>query len=66
MPLAYMAENKVPFACLEDACQMAELIEKEIPCLNETLRSSNAGTVIGAHTRPGTVALFFWETRGKE
>ncbi len=47
-------------ACLEDAQQVAELIEKRFPKLNGTVLINSIGTVIGSHTGPGTVALFFW------
>ncbi len=47
-------------ACPEDARQVAELIETEFKKLNGSVSISSIGTVIGAHTGPGTVALFFW------
>lgn len=47
-------------ACLDDAKQVAELIETEFKNLNGKVSLSSIGTVIGAHTGPGTVALFFW------
>ncbi len=44
----------------EDARAVAELIETEFKNLNGKVQISDIGTVIGAHTGPGTVALFFW------
>lgn len=45
--------------CLEDAQEVARLIGERIPALKGKVEISNIGTVIGAHTGPGTVALFF-------
>lgn len=50
-------------ACYEDARAVADLIESKFPKLNGKVTIYNIGTVIGSHTGPGTVALFFW---GKE
>ena len=50
-------------ACYEDARAVADLVEKEFPHLNGRVEINSIGTVIGSHTGPGTVALFFW---GKE
>ncbi len=50
-------------ACYEDARAVADLIESKFPKLNGKVGIYNIGTVIGSHTGPGTVALFFW---GKE
>jgi DegV family protein with EDD domain len=46
-------------ACLEDAQEVANMIEAAFPHLNGPVMISNVGTVIGSHTGPGTVALFF-------
>lgn len=46
-------------ACLEDAQAVAGIVEKEFPKLNGRVMINNVGTVIGSHTGPGTVALFF-------
>jgi DegV family protein with EDD domain len=46
-------------ACYEDARKIADLIEKKFPYLNGPVMINSVGTVIGAHTGPGTVALFF-------
>ena len=50
-------------ACLEDAQEVAHLVEERFPKLNGKVQIYNIGTTIGSHTGPGTVALFFW---GKE
>ena len=50
-------------ACYEDARAVADLIESKFPKLDGKVAIYNIGTVIGSHTGPGTVALFFW---GKE
>lgn len=47
-------------ACLEDAQAVAALVEESFPKLNGKVRIYSIGTTIGAHTGPGTVALFFW------
>ena len=46
-------------ACIEDAKAVAELVEARFPKLNGSVLINNIGTVIGSHTGPGTVALFF-------
>lgn len=46
--------------CMEDARAVADLIEEKFPKLNGKVMINNIGTTIGAHTGPGTVALFFW------
>lgn len=45
--------------CLDDALEVAHLIEAKIPALKDRIEISDIGGVIGAHTGPGTVALFF-------
>ncbi len=50
-------------ACYEDAKAVADLIESKFPKLDGKVEIYSIGTVIGSHTGPGTVALFFW---GKE
>lgn len=50
-------------ACYEDARAVADMIEKDFLHLNGKVEINSIGTVIGSHTGPGTVALFFW---GKE
>ena len=46
--------------CLEDAQKEAELIEEAFPNMNGKVEIYPIGAVIGSHTGPGTVALFFW------
>ncbi len=50
-------------ACVEDAKEVAALVESEFKKLNGKVLINYIGTTIGSHTGPGTVALFFW---GKE
>lgn len=50
-------------ACMEDAKEVAGLIEEKIPALKGKIVINSIGTTIGSHTGPGTVAVFFW---GKE
>ncbi len=45
--------------CYEDARAVAELVEARFPKLNGKVLINSIGTVIGSHTGPGTVALFF-------
>ena len=47
-------------ACREDAQAVADLVEAKFPKLNGKVLINNIGGLIGAHTGPGTVALFFW------
>ncbi len=53
-------------ACLEDAKAVAERVEAVFPKLNGKVVINDIGTVIGSHTGPGTVALFFYgDKRGE-
>ena len=47
-------------ACYEDAREVADLIEARFPKLNGRVEINWVGNLIGSHTGPGTVALFFW------
>ncbi len=47
-------------ACEDDAKKVAELVEATFPNLNGKVEINSIGAVIGSHTGPGTVALFFW------
>lgn len=47
-------------ACMEDAMEVARLVEERFPKLNGKVEINSVGTTIGSHTGPGTVALFFW------
>lgn len=44
----------------EDALSLARLVEEEFAKLNGKVEINPIGTVIGSHTGPGTVALFFF------
>lgn len=64
-----LAENRLSYsgkayichsACYEDAKAVADLIESRFAKLNGKVVINSIGTTIGAHTGPGTVALFFW------
>ena len=46
-------------ACYEDARLVADQIEEKFPNLNGKVMINSVGTVIGSHTGPGTVAIFF-------
>ena len=45
--------------CIEDAEKVKNLIEDRFPNMKGKIKIYNVGTVIGAHTGVGTVALFF-------
>lgn len=45
---------------LEDSKTVAALVEQAFPKLNGKVEINNIGTVIGSHTGPGTIALFFF------
>ena len=46
-------------ACYDDAKEVADRIEGSFPALKGKIEINDVGTVIGSHTGPGTVALFF-------
>ncbi len=46
-------------ACYEDARAVADLVENNFPKLDGKVLINSIGTVIGSHTGPGTVALYF-------
>ena len=46
--------------CLEDARALASVIKERIG--TQTIHINNVGPVIGAHTGPGVVALFYMGT----
>lgn len=50
-------------ACMEDAKEVAALVEERFKKLNGKVEINHIGTTIGSHTGPGTVALFFWGSR---
>lgn len=47
-------------ACYEDALQVAEKIKETFQGLDGDVVINSIGTTIGAHTGPGTVAVFFF------
>ena len=47
-------------ACIEDAKEVAALVEAAFPKFDGKVQIYSIGTTIGAHTGPGTVALFYW------
>ena len=58
--LAYAGKCFVSHAaCAEDARQVAAFVERKFPNLNGPVLINSVGAVIGSHTGPGTVALFF-------
>ena len=53
-------------ACREDAEAVRDMVEAKFPALAGKVQINDIGTVIGSHTGPGTVALFFMgDERGK-
>lgn len=53
-------------ACYDDARRVADLVEEKFPLLNGRVMINSVGTVIGSHTGPGTVALFFLGDRRED
>ena len=53
-------------ACVEDAKEVAKLIEERFPKLNGKVVINYVGTTIGSHTGPGTVALFYWGNKRED
>ena len=49
-----------PSPCPSDARELAAMVEQAFPSLDGPVEIFPIGTVIGSHTGPGTVALFFW------
>ena len=47
-------------ACLYEAELIASLIEDTFPNLDGKVQINSIGTVIGSHTGPGTIAVYFW------
>lgn len=47
-------------SCLEDAKEVAALVEERFPNLQGKVEIYPIGATIGSHTGPGTVALLFW------
>ena len=46
--------------CASDARELAAMVAQAFPSLDGPVEIFPIGTVIGSHTGPGTVALFFW------
>lgn len=46
--------------CMEDAREVAALVEERFPRLDGKVEIFPIGATIGSHTGPGTIALFFW------
>ncbi|MPN04959.1 hypothetical protein SDC9_152208 [bioreactor metagenome] len=53
-------------ACYEDARRVADLVEEKFKKLYGKPEIYNIGTTIGAHTGPGTVAMFFFGDKREE
>lgn len=47
-------------ACYDDAKALADIVEAAFPKMDGKVQINTIGTVIGSHTGPGTVVLFFW------
>lgn len=46
--------------CIDDANAVASLVKEQFKNIDGDVLINNIGTVIGSHSGPGTVALFFW------
>lgn len=46
--------------CKDDANEVANLVNEKFKNIDGDVLINDIGTVIGTHTGPGTVALFFW------
>lgn len=46
--------------CYDDAKAVADLVKENFKNIDGDVVINSIGTVIGSHTGPGTVALFFW------
>ncbi|MDR0813048.1 MAG: DegV family protein [Oscillospiraceae bacterium] len=53
-------------ACLDEAKELAALVESKFPKLDGKVEIFDIGTVIGSHTGCGTIALFFWGSERKD
>lgn len=47
-------------ACIDDAQAVADLVKENFKNIDGDVLINSIGTVIGSHSGPGTVALFFW------
>lgn len=57
-------ERKLYF--VDSRAALAEMVEKEFKHIDGGVQIENIGTVIGSHTGPGTVALFFFSDSVRE
>lgn len=46
--------------CMDDARALANLVKEKFPLMHGEPEIFSIGAVIGSHTGPGTVSLFFW------
>ena len=46
--------------CFDDATAVADLVKENFKNIDGDVLINDIGTVIGSHSGPGTVALFFW------
>ncbi len=46
--------------CMDDARTLAALVKEKFPLMNGEPEIFPIGAVIGSHTGPGTISLFFW------
>lgn len=53
-------------ACIEDAQAVARLVRDYFEHMDGDVMIYDIGAVIGSHTGPGTVALFFWGDRRED
>ena len=67
--MAELAENGENYAgkcflshagCIEDAKNVAAMIQERFPKLDGDVTINSVGTCIGSHTGPGTIAIYFW------
>lgn len=58
----YISHSDVP----DEAQSLAKLIEAKFPKIKGHVEIFDIGTTIGAHTGPGTVALFFWGAKRED
>ena len=58
----YMCES----ASYDEARELADMIEKTFPHLGGPVEINPIGTVIGSHTGPGTISIFFVGERRKD
>ncbi len=52
--------------CREDAEAVAALVKEKFPNIKGDILINHIGASIGAHTGPGTVALFFWGSKRED